>query len=148
MTPSDATERVRRAVADKLDSGTRWLLRREVEQLPRLLPAGEEILILAQGRVAGGTGMIVVTDTRMIFFEQGVSHRRVEDVPYLEVEAVDADVSVVSSDVTISRFAGEALTIERVYPKARTMEIAEYVDARISMPGEPGHTLGRQPARE
>jgi hypothetical protein len=83
---SEATERVKRAVADKLDSGTRWLLRREVEHLPRLLPAGEEILILAQGRLDGGTGMIVVTDTRLMFFEQGISHRRVEDLPYLAIE--------------------------------------------------------------
>jgi hypothetical protein len=144
---SDSTDRVQRAVADKLDSGTRWLLRREIEQLPRLLPDDEEILILAQGRLEGGTGMIVVTDTRLMFFEQGVSHRRVEDVLYLEAEAVEADVSVVSSDLTISRFAGKPLSVERVYPKARTMEIADYVDARISGPGEPGHTLGRQPTR-
>ena len=144
---SEAAERVARAVADKLDSGTRWLLRREIEQLPRMLPAGEEILILAQGRLEGGTGMIVVTDTRLLFFEQGVSHRRVEDVPYLGVEGVEADVSVVSSDLTLSRFAGGPLTIQRVYPKARTMEIAEHVDARISTPGEPGHSLGRQPTQ-
>jgi len=144
---SEATERVRRAVADKLDSGTKWLLRREIEQLPRLLPAGEEILILAQGRLEGGTGMIVVTDTRLLFFEQGVSHRRVEDVPYLGIAGVEVDLSVVSSELTISRFAGGPLTIERVYPKARTMEIADHVDARISAPGEPGHTLGRQPTQ-
>ena len=144
---SDTTERVRRAVADKLDSGTRWLLRREVEQLPRLLPEGEEILILAQGRLDGGTGMIVVTDTRLIFFEQGISHRRVEDVPYIAVEAVEVDVSVVLSDLIISRFAGDQVTIGRVYPKARTMEIADYVDSRTSAPGEPGHTLGRQPTQ-
>jgi hypothetical protein len=40
---SEAEGRVRRAVADKLDSGTRWLLRRGVEHLPRLLPACEEL---------------------------------------------------------------------------------------------------------
>ena len=144
---SDATERVKRAVADKLDSGTKWLLRREIEQLPRLLPEGEEILILAQGRLDGGTGMIVVTDTRLLFFEQGISHRRIEDLPYLEIEGVEADVSVVSSDLILTRFSGERVTIGRVYPKARTMEIADYVDARTSAPGEPGHTLGRQPGR-
>ena len=144
---SDADERVRHAVADKLDSGTRWLLRREIERLPGLLPAGEEILILAQGRLEGGTGMIVVTDTRLMFFEQGVSHRRVEDLPYIGIEGIEANVSVVSSDLIVSRFAGELVTIGRVYPKARTMEIADYVDARTSTPGEPGHTLGRQPTQ-
>jgi hypothetical protein len=138
-------EHVEQAVAAKLDAGTRWLLRREIQQLPGLLPAGEEILILAQGRVDGGTGMIVVTDARLMFFEQGVSHRRVENVPYFEIERVEADVSVVSSDLSVSRFVGEGLTIGRVYPKPRTMEIAEYIDARASAPGEPGHTLGRQP---
>lgn len=145
---SEAEERVRRAVAEKLDSGTRWLLRREIEQLPRLLPAGDEILILAQGRLDGATGMVVVTDARLMFFEQGISHRRVEDVPYFAIESVEADVSVVSSDLVVSRFSGEPVTIGRVYPKAMTMKIADYVDARTSAPGEPGHTLGRQPARD
>jgi hypothetical protein len=144
---SDADERIRHAVADKLDSGTRWLLRREIARLPGLLPAGEEILILAQGRLDGGTGMIVVTDTRLVFFEQGVSHRRVEDLPYIGIEGIEANVSVVSSDLIVSRFTGEPVTIGRVYPKARTMEIADYVDARTSAPGEPGHTLGRQPTQ-
>jgi hypothetical protein len=57
-------------------------------------------------------------------------------------------VSVVSSNLIVSRFSGEQVTIGRVYPKARTMEIADYVDARTSASGEPGHTLGRQPAAE
>ena len=43
----DADERVKRAVADKLDSGMRWLLHREIAELPRLLPEGEEIELLA-----------------------------------------------------------------------------------------------------
>jgi hypothetical protein len=109
---SDADERVKRAAADKLDSGMRWLLRREIEQLPRLLPEGEEIELLAQGRLDGGTGMIVVTGRRLLFLDQG---------------------------------DGERATIGRVYPKAMTMEIADYVRVHTSAPGDPGHTLGRQP---
>jgi Bacterial PH domain len=143
---NDADERVKRAVDDKLDSGMRWLLRREIEQLPRLVPEGEEIELLAQGRLDEGTGMIVVTGLRLLFVEQGVSHRRVVDLPYRQVESVQADVSVVSSDISVRGFDGEETTIGRVYPKAMTMEIADYVRVHTSSPSEPGHTLGRQPA--
>jgi len=141
-------EHVEQAVAAKLDPGTRWLLRREIEQLPRLLPAGEEIELLAQGRLDEGTGLVVITGRRLMFLEQGVSHRRVVDFPYLQVESIQADVSVVSSDLTLRGFDAEETTIGRVYPKARTMEIADYVRVRTSAPGEPSHTLGRQPARD
>jgi len=92
-------EHVEQAVAAKLDAGTRWLLRREIEQLPRLLPAGEEIELLAQGRLDEGTG---------------------------------------------PRRRRSAASI----PRRRTMEIADYVRVRTSAPGEPSHTLGRQPARD
>ena len=143
---SEAEERVGRAVADKLDPGTRWLLRREIERLPYLIPDGERIELLAQGRLDDGTGMIVVTDRRLMFLEQGVSHRRVVDLPYLQVESVQADVSVIASELTVSGFDGQETTIGRVYPKASTMEIADFVRVRTSAPGEPGHSLGRPPS--
>ena len=145
---TSAEARVTQAVDAKLDPGTRWLLRREIDKLPRLLPEGEEILFLAQGRLGTGTGMIVVTERRLMFVEQGISHRRVEDFPYLELESAQADIDVVSSELILSRFSGERTTISRVYPKDQTMEIADYIRARTSLPGEPGHTLGRQPTVE
>jgi hypothetical protein len=139
-----AEEQVAQAVAAKLDAGTRWLLRREIDKLPGLLPEGEEIVHMAQGRHEGATGLVVVTDRRLMFVELGVTHRRVEDYPYAEVASIQADIDVVSSELTISRFNDET-TISRVYPKARTMEIADYVHSRTSLPSEPGHTLGRPP---
>lgn len=50
---NDAEATVARAVDSMLDSGTRWLLRREIEKLPRLLPPGEEIALLPR---AGSRG--------------------------------------------------------------------------------------------
>jgi hypothetical protein len=140
-------EQVAHAVAAKLDAGTKWLLRREIANLAQLLPAGEEIVHMAQGRHEGATGLIVATDHRLLFIEQGVAHRRVEDYPYAGISSVQVDVSVVSSELKISQFDGDA-TISRVYPKDRTLEIADYVRIRTSLPGDPGHTLGRQPTQD
>ena len=140
-------EQVAHAVAAKLDAGTRWLLRREIGNLAHLLPAGQEIVHLAQGRHEGATGLIVATDRRLLFIEQGISHSRVEDYPYVEIRAIQVDVSVVASELKISRLDDE-VTISRVYPKDRTLEIADYVRTRTSLPGEPGHALGRRPTRE
>jgi hypothetical protein len=147
MTASDAEARVEQAVAAKLDSGTRWLLRREIGNLAQLLPAGEKIVHMAQGRHEGATGLIVATDYRVLFVEQGIAHSRVEDYPYVEIRAIQVDVSVVASELKISRLDDE-VTISRVYPKDRTLEIADYVRTRTSLPGERGHALGRMPTRE
>lgn len=140
----DLEAQVDQAVAAKLDGGTRWLLRREIDKLPRLLPPGEEILHMAQGRLEGGTGLIVATARRLMFVEQGVAHQRVEDLPYELILSVQAEVNVVASKLTISGPASE-VSISRVYPKARTMEIAEYVRGRTAAPGSGGHTLGTRP---
>jgi len=143
----DSEARVAQAVASKVDSGTQWLLRREIAMLPRLLPAGEEIVHMAQGRHDGGIGLIVVTDRRLMFVEQGVAHQRVEDLPYETVSSIQAEVSVVESALTISGVEKE-VTINQVYPKSHTMKIADYVRKRTSGPGDAGHSLGRQPEAE
>lgn len=75
---SDTEAQVAQAVDAKLDLGTQWLLRREIRMLPLLLPGGEEIVHMAQGRHEGGTGLVVATDRRLMFVEQGIVHRRVE----------------------------------------------------------------------
>jgi Bacterial PH domain len=142
----DIEARVAYAIDSKLDSGTRWLLRRELAKLPLVLPEGEEIEYMAQGRVDGGTGLVLVTDRRLMFFEQGIAHRRIEDFPFEVVSTVQVDVSVVASVLEIATALNEA-RIERLYPKPRTMEIAEYVRGRIAAPGESGHSLGRPPQR-
>jgi Bacterial PH domain len=140
-------EQVAQAVSAKLDAGTRWLLRREIGNLAHLLPEGEEIVHMAQGRHGGATGLIVVTDRRLLFIEQGLSHRRVEDYPFAEIRSVQVDVSVVASELTITGFEGGA-AISRVYPKDRTLQIADYVRTQTALPGEPGHALGRQPGQD
>lgn len=145
--PGEVDAHVAQAVASKLDAGTQWLLRREIERLPHLLPVGEEILHMAQGRHEGATGLIVATDSRLMFIEQGPSHQRVEDLPYAIVSSVQAEVNVVASKLMISRMEGE-VTISRVYPKDRTMQIADYVRGRIAAPGDVGHSLGGPPHRD
>jgi hypothetical protein len=147
VTTDDVEAQVSRAVAEKLDGGTRWLLRREIDKLPRLLPPGEDILHMAQGRLEGGTGLVVATSRRLMFVEQGVAHQRVEDLPYEVILSVQAEVNVVASKLMISGPSSE-VSISRVYPKARTMEIAEYVRSRTATPGSGGHTLGTQPRQE
>jgi hypothetical protein len=147
VTPGDVDARVAQAVASKLDEGTRWLLRREIKKLPDLLPIGEEILHMAQGRHEGGTGLIVATDSRLMFIEQGVSHQKVRDLPFAIVSSVQAEVNVVASKLIVSSMQGE-VAISRVYPKDRTMQIADYVRSRTAAPGDVGHTLGGPPHRD
>lgn len=89
----------------------------------------------------------MLTNRRLMFVEQGITHRRVEDLPFHGIGSVEADMSVVSSELSFTSPDGQ-MQIGRVYPKARTMEIADYVRDRTSPPGDTAHRLGRQPVRD
>jgi hypothetical protein len=132
---SDVESRVEEAVA-KLDSGTKLLVRRELERLPGLLAAGEEILHMAHGRHGKGQGLVLTTDRRFMFLEDEIVRREVVDIPYEAISSVSPEVNVVKSDLTVGG-PGAEIVINRIYPKDQTVEIAE--DIRRRMSGAPGH---------
>jgi hypothetical protein len=138
---SDADSRVEEA-AEKLDSGTKLLVRRELERLPGLLPEGEEIIHMAHGRHGEGQGLLVTTDRRFMFIEDELVRREVVDLPYETISSVEPDVSVVRSDLTIAGRDTE-LALNRIYPKHQTVEIAE--DIRRRMSGATGNPPGPEP---
>lgn len=119
----DVKGQVEEAIRE-LDSGTKWLLRRELERLPEILSGGEQIVELAHGVVEEDPGMVVATDRRLVFLHEGISRRRMEDFPYERITSIQAEKSVVKSMLTITTGEQEVV-IHRIYPKDRTLALTD-----------------------
>jgi PH (Pleckstrin Homology) domain-containing protein len=129
LMPGDLETRaaqVEAAVAAKLDSGTAWLLRRELKKLPRLLDDGETIVRMAQGKIGDATGLLVATDRRLMFVAEAIVRNTHESYPYTEITGIETQVDVVNSQLTVSA-GDETAVISGIYPKDQAMEIADHV---------------------
>ena len=105
-------------------------VRKELKKLIDKLGEGEEVVNLARGQYDGKTGLVVVTDRRILFTEQGMVRSRLEDFSYERVNSVQTEGSMMSGKLTIYS-SGNKAVIERVMPKERVTEIGDYVRAKI-----------------
>jgi hypothetical protein len=119
------------AVADeKLGRRTRLSVRREIRKLADKLAPGERVLNLAQGELRTKQGLVVATDRRVMFVEEGLVRSSIEDFPYDKISAVETGRGMVYGSLAIT-VAGAKGEIEKVVPKDRAVEFGDYVRARI-----------------
>jgi len=114
---------------EKLSMG--FMVRREIKKLPELLGEQEDVLNLARGEYDGKEGLIVVTDRRVMFVEQGMIRSNLEDFPYDRVASVKSETGMRSGKLTIF-VGGNKAELKDIHPKARVTEIGDYVRGRIS----------------
>jgi hypothetical protein len=55
---------------------------REMKRLTTYLWEGESVHLMAAGRYGGGTGLVVLTDRRLLFVMDGVMRQTIEDFPW------------------------------------------------------------------
>ncbi len=114
---------------EKLSMG--FMVRRELKKLPELPGENEDVVNLARGEYDGKEGLIVTTDRRIMFVEQGVIRSNLEDFPYDKVTSVKSETGMRSGKLTIFT-SGNKAELKDIHPKARVTEIGDYVRARIS----------------
>ena len=107
------------------------MVRREMKKLPELLGENEDVVNLARGEYDGKEGLIVVTDRRIMFVEQGMIRSNLEDFPYDKVSSVKSETGMRSGKLTIFT-SGNKAELKDIHPKARVTEIGDYVRVRIS----------------
>jgi len=128
----DVKARVDQLAQDKLDRAIRWAVRRELQKLPSVLDEREDLVNLAQGNYDDKNGLVVVTARRVVFLEEGLAFRsRLEDFPYGRISSVQTEQSMLSGKLTIFA-SGNKAVIKNVYPKARAVEIGDYVRGRLA----------------
>ena len=114
---------------EKLSMG--FMVRREMKKLPELLAEDEDVVNLARGEYDGKEGLVVVSDRRVMFVEQGMIRHNFEDFPYEKVNSVKTETGMRSGKITIHA-SGNKAELKDIHPKARVTEIGDYVRARIS----------------
>lgn len=103
---------------------------KELRRLVEIIVPGEGMVNLAKGKYAGKTGILAVTDRRVIFIESGLFRNTVEDFSYQNISSVRSETKILKGEIEIMA-AGNNARITEVFPKARVPEIVNYVRARI-----------------
>jgi hypothetical protein len=125
----DMSDRIEELANNKLDM--RMGVKRELKKLPSLLLDAEEVLNLARGQYDGKQGLIVLTDRRVMFVEEGMVRSRLEDFPYGRVSSVQSEKGMMFGRLIIFA-SGNKAEIKDVAPKDRATEIGDYVRSRIA----------------
>lgn len=122
-------------IADsKLSRQIRFAVRRELKKLPDVLAEGEVIETMAQGAYDRKNGLVVLTDRRVVFLEEGMMRHRLEDFPYAKISSVQSEKGMMYGKVTIFA-SGNSAKIENVHPKERAVEIGDFIRNRLDSVG-------------
>lgn len=128
---SETTEDVRPDVeAAKGRMTTKYGSRRELRKLNEHIWPDEAVLRMAGGRYAGGTGLVVMTDRRLIFVREGHMSSQFEDFPFSKISSVQWSAGMLLGKMTVF-LSGNKADIEQMQ-KADGKAIADDVRARIS----------------
>jgi hypothetical protein len=135
--PSDV-ERTISQLAEKLN--VKMMVRKELRKLPSMLHEHEQVVNLIQGRYEGNEGLIVATDRRVMFIDEGIVRSQREDFAYERISSVQCSTGMLSGKLTIFA-SGNKAELDNILPKQQATALADYVRSRIA----PGQPLGSPP---
>jgi hypothetical protein len=105
---------------------------REMKRLTTYLWEGESVHLMAAGRYGGGTGLVVLTDRRLLFVMDGVMRQTIEDFPLDKVSSVQWSSGMALGTLTIFA-SGNKADIDQMNKKDGK-QIADTVRARLAAP--------------
>lgn len=118
------------AAKDKMQ--TRLGAGREMKRLTNYLWEGEAVHLMAAGRYGGGTGLVVLTDARLLFVMDGMTRQTVEDFPLAKISSVQWSAGMALGTLTIFA-SGNKADIDQMNKKDGK-QIADTVRARLAGP--------------
>lgn len=121
--------------ANKLDGVSKFLSRKEINELPKILWENEAVENMAQGTYNNGSGLLVASNKRLLFIDKGWFSLKVEDFPYDKISSIQYETGMLSGSITIY-CSGNKAAISNIIPKQKCRDFAEYIRARISKPME------------
>jgi hypothetical protein len=125
----DAAQQIEGLAKKKLNA--RLGVKKELRNLPTHLSEGEQVLNLSSGTYDGASGLVVLTDRRVIFTSAGMVKSRLEDFPYGRVSSVQHSGGMMFGQLTIFSSGNKAELTNMA--KDRAKEIADYIRDRISI---------------
>ena len=116
------------AAKDKMQ--TRLGAGREMKRLTNHLWESESVHLMAAGRYGGGTGLVVLTDRRLLFVMDGMTRQTIEDFPLDKVSSVQWSSGMVLGTLTVFA-SGNKADIDQMNKKDGK-QIADTVRARLA----------------
>lgn len=74
---------------------------REIKKLPEYLWEGETVQAMTTGAYGKGTGLVVMTDRRLLFVQDGFMSKTSEDFPYSKISSVSWGSGMVMGTITV-----------------------------------------------
>lgn len=121
--------------ANKLERVSKFFARKEIKELPKILWENETIENMAQGNYEGSSGLLVVTNKRLVFVDKGFFKLKVEDFPYIKISSIQYNLGIFHGSIIVF-CAGNRASISKIYPKQKARDVGDYIRARISKPME------------
>ncbi|MGW1544596.1 PH domain-containing protein [Streptomyces sp. NPDC002309] len=116
--------------------------KREIERLPEVLWEGETVEMLATGTYGKGTGLLAMTNQRLVFYYNGLLSQQVEDFQYSRISSVQWAAGMLMGTLTVFA-SGNKAEISQV-PKAQGKPMSDLLRQRMAgdvagsaVPGEP-----------
>jgi hypothetical protein len=119
----------------KLPGNIRVMVRREFKKLPSLLEEEEMLHHVVQGRYQGKQGLVVATDRRVLFIEEGMMRSNLEDFPYERISSVQTSTGMMFGKLTIYA-SGNKAEIDQIAPKEMGLALGDFVRKQMKAPSE------------
>lgn len=74
---------------------------REIKRLPEHLWEGETVQSMTTGTYGKGTGLVVMTDRRLLFVQDGIMSKTTEDFPYSKISSVSWNSGMMLGTVVV-----------------------------------------------
>lgn len=74
---------------------------REIKKLPEHLWDGESVLAMTTGAYGKGVGLVVMTDRRLLFVQDGFMSKTSEDFPYSKISSVSWGSGLAMGTITV-----------------------------------------------
>jgi hypothetical protein len=117
--------------------------RREIKRLTEHLWDGEQVEVMVSGQYGGGSGLLVLTDRRLVFVKDGVMKKTLEDFPLDKVSSVQWSSGVMMGKISIFA-SGNKAEVSQVM-KDDGKALTDTVRERISRPAAPSHASAPPP---
>lgn len=128
-----------------VDKLRRTARRLEVDELPRILSADENIIAYASGTYNGGTGLLLSTDKRLLFVEKGIlSGLKTEDFGLDKITSIQCDTGLMSAELRIMA-SGNVARISKV-ENGSARKFSEVVRTKLNEPKATTATTVIQPS--
>jgi len=94
---------------------------REIKKLPEYLWEGETVTHLVGGVYGSGTGLVVLTDRRMMFIKDGWTSQTTEDFPFEKISSVQWSAGMMLGKITIFASGNKAEIQQVQKPDGKAM---------------------------